>query len=153
MSEADVTRATARRGIDWRAHIEIARPDYWFKNVFVIPGIVIALSTVNRVDARDLAIRIVVGLVATCLIASSNYTLNEVLDAPSDRHHAVKKHRAVPSGRVRPSAAYIQWILLFAAGMALALSITIPFALSLLALWLMAIVYNVPPMRSKDQPY
>jgi hypothetical protein len=35
----------------------------------------------------------------------------------------------------------------------LALSITIPFALSLFALWIMAIVYNVPPMRSKDQPY
>src|SRR6185503_10946662 len=28
-----------------------------------------------------------------------------------------------------------------------------PFALSLLALWIMAIVYNVPPIRAKDQPY
>jgi hypothetical protein len=37
--------------------------------------------------------------------------------------------------------------------MALALTITIPFALSLFALWIMAVVYNVPPMRSKDQPY
>lgn len=142
-----------RAAFDWRAHIEIARPDYWFKNVFVIPGIVIALGTVTGVDYRDLALRIVIGLAATCLIASSNYTLNEVLDAPSDLHHPVKRNRAVPSGRVRPVAAYVQWILLFAAGMALALSITIPFALSLLALWIMAIVYNVPPMRAKDQPY
>src|SRR5688500_20082360 len=38
---------------NWRAHIEIARPDYWFKNVFVIPGIVIALGTVTGVDARS----------------------------------------------------------------------------------------------------
>ena len=141
------------RRVNWRAHVEIARPDYWFKNVFVIPGIVIALGTVTGVDVRDLAGRIVVGLIATCLIASSNYTLNEVLDAPSDLHHPVKRNRAVPSGRVRPVAACVQWILLFAAGMALALSITIPFALSLLALWIMAIVYNVPPMRAKDQPY
>ena len=145
--------ASTGRPFSWRGHVEIARPDYWFKNVFVIPGIVIALGTVSGVDVRDLAVRVVVGLIATCLIASSNYTLNEVLDAPSDLHHPVKRHRAVPSGRVRPVAAYVQWILLFAAGMALALSITIPFALSLLALWLMAIVYNVPPMRSKDQPY
>jgi len=145
--------ASAGRAFNWRAHVEIARPDYWFKNVFVIPGIVIALGTVTGVDARDLAVRIVVGLVATCLIASSNYTLNEVLDAPSDLHHPVKRNRAVPSGRVRPAAAYVQWILLFIAGMALALSITIPFALSLLALWIMAVVYNVPPVRAKDQPY
>jgi decaprenyl-phosphate phosphoribosyltransferase len=143
----------ARGRFNWRAHIEIARPDYWFKNVFVIPGIVIALGTVTGVDARDLAIRIVVGFVAICLIASSNYTLNEVLDAPSDLHHPVKRNRAVPSGRVRPAAAYAQWLVLFAAGMALALSITIPFALSLLVLWIMAVVYNVPPLRSKDQPY
>lgn len=142
-----------RQMFDLRAHVEIARPDYWFKNVFVIPGIVIALGTVTGVDARDLAIRILVGLAATCLIASSNYTLNEVLDAPSDLHHPVKRNRAVPSGRVRPAAAYAQWLVLFAAGMGLALTITIPFALSLLALWIMAVVYNVPPMRAKDQPY
>ncbi|HWP72150.1 MAG TPA: UbiA family prenyltransferase [Gemmatimonadaceae bacterium] len=141
------------RSFDWRAHVAIARPDYWFKNVFVIPGIVIALGTVTGVDARALAVRIVIGLAATCLIASSNYTLNEVLDAPFDRHHPEKQYRAVPSGRVRPAAAYAQWLLLFVAGMGLALTIGIPFALSLLALWLMAVVYNVPPLRAKDQPY
>ena len=153
MTSSNTAPSAPGRSFDWRAHVEIARPDYWFKNVFVFPGIAIALGTVTGVDGRDLAVRIVVGLVATCLIASSNYTLNEVLDAPSDLHHPIKKHRAVPSGRVRPAAAYVQWILLFVAGMAMALSITIPFALSLFALWIMAVVYNVPPMRAKDQPY
>jgi decaprenyl-phosphate phosphoribosyltransferase len=147
------SRSSSSRSFDWRAHIGIARPDYWFKNVFVIPGIVIALGTVSGVDARSIAIRIVVGLIATCLIASSNYTLNEVLDAPFDRHHPEKRNRAVPSGRVKPAAAYVQWLLLLAAGMSLAQTISIQFTLSLLALWLMAVVYNVPPIRSKDQPY
>jgi decaprenyl-phosphate phosphoribosyltransferase len=142
-----------KAGFNWRAHVEIARPDYWFKNVFVIPGIVIALGTVTGVDFADLALRVVIGLAATCLIASSNYTLNEVLDASTDLHHPVKRNRAVPSGRVRPDAAYVQWILLFVAGMVLALWLGIPFTLSLLALWIMGIVYNVPPMRAKDQPY
>jgi 4-hydroxybenzoate polyprenyltransferase len=139
--------------LDWRAHAAIARPDYWFKNVFVVPGIVIALGTVSGIDARDLTIRIITGFVAICLVASSNYTLNEILDAPSDLHHPEKQHRAVPSGRVSPRAAYVQWLLLFLAGMGLALTITIPFALSLLALWIMAVGYNVPPIRTKDQPY
>jgi 4-hydroxybenzoate polyprenyltransferase len=149
----ELPTAAARRPIDWRAHIGIARPDYWFKNVFVIPGIIIALGTVSGVDAGNLAVRIVIGFVAVCLVASSNYTLNEVLDAPSDRHHPEKKLRAVPSGRVKPGAAYVQWLLLFAAGIALALTISVPFMLPLLALWIMGVVYNVPPVRSKDQPY
>jgi 4-hydroxybenzoate polyprenyltransferase len=147
------TAQTRRRAFDWRAHVDIARPDYWFKNVFVIPGIIVALGTVTGTDARDLAVRIVIGLAATCLIASSNYTLNEILDAPFDLHHPEKRNRAIPSGRVQPAAAWVQWLLLLAIGMALALTISIPFALSLLALWTMAVVYNVPPMRSKDQPY
>ena len=144
---------SARSKFDWRAHVEIARPDYWFKNVFVVPGIIIALGTVRGVDAGTLALRALLGLIAICLIASSNYTLNELLDAPTDRFHDQKRNRPIPSGRVRPAAAWIQWLALFAAGMTLALRISLPFTLSLLALWLMACVYNIPPVRSKDQPY
>jgi 4-hydroxybenzoate polyprenyltransferase len=147
------TPSATHRAVDWRAHIGIARPDYWFKNVFVIPGIIVALGTVSGVDAGNLAVRIAVGFVAICLIASSTYTLNEVLDAPSDRHHPEKRLRAVPSGRVSPGAAYVQWLLLFAAGIGLALTISVAFMLPLLALWIMGVVYNVPPVRSKDQPY
>lgn len=138
---------------DLRAHVEIARPDYWFKNVFVLPGIVIALGTVTGVNTRELLVRTLVGLAAISIIASSNYTLNEILDAPTDRFHNIKRARPIPSGRLRPAAAFIQWLVLLAVGSGLALLISVPFTLSLAALWLMGCVYNVPPVRSKDQPY
>jgi len=140
-------------GARWRAYVEIARPEYWFKNVFVIPGIVIAVGTVPPPGAAVLAWRTAVGLLAICLIASSNYTLNELLDAPTDRFHASKRSRPIPAGRVRPAAAWVQWIALFLAGMALGFAVSGPFALSILALWLMACAYNIPPVRSKDLPY
>lgn len=141
------------RGIDWRAHLDIARVDHWFKNVFVLPGIVVAAGTVPSVDWADVARCAAIGLLSVCLIASSNYTLNEILDAPTDRFHPEKRSRPIPSGRVRVPVAYAQWLLLFAAGIALGLRVSIPFALSVFGLWLMACVYNVPPVRSKDQPY
>jgi 4-hydroxybenzoate polyprenyltransferase len=143
-------RATA---FDWRAHVEIARPDYWFKNVFVLPGIIIAAGTIPSVDLADVLLRSLIGLAAICLIASSNYTLNELLDAPTDRFHDQKRHRPIPAGRVSTTAAVIQWLVLFAAGMALALQVSRPFALPLLALWFMAGLYNIPPVRSKDLPH
>ena len=65
----------------------MARVDYWFKNVFVLPGIVVAVGTVPDVDWRAVSARAVLGLVSICLVASSNYTLNEILDAPTDRFH------------------------------------------------------------------
>ena len=131
----------------------MARVDYWFKNVFVLPGVVVAATTVSPVDWGGVLQRLVIGLLAVCLIASSNYTLNEILDAPTDRFHPAKRLRPVPAGRVRLPAAYAQWLVLFAVGMALAWRVSAPFALSVLALWLMACVYNVPPVRAKDQPY
>jgi 4-hydroxybenzoate polyprenyltransferase len=136
-----------------RGHISIARVDHWFKNVFVLPGIVVALGTDPFVERTGLLARILVGLVSVCLIASSNYTLNELIDAPSDRFHPTKHTRPVPSGQVSIPLGYAQWLALMLVGVAIARTISIPFTLSVLALWVMGCVYNIPPVRSKDFPY
>ena len=131
----------------------MARVDYWFKNVFVLPGIVVAASTIPVVDWRHVAMQSVLGLASICLVASSNYTLNEILDAPTDRHHEHKRHRPVAAGRVRPSAGYLQWVILAGLGFLLAWQVSPPFLASVAILWLMACAYNVPPLRTKDVPY
>jgi 4-hydroxybenzoate polyprenyltransferase len=137
----------------WRGHLAIARTDHWFKNVFVLPGIIVALGTDPSVDRTGLGLRIVTGLLAVCLIASSNYTLNELIDAPFDRHHPTKHTRPVPAGQVSIPLGYAQWLALMLAGAALAWTVSYSFTLTLLALWLMGCVYNIPPVRSKDIPY
>jgi decaprenyl-phosphate phosphoribosyltransferase len=135
-----------------RAHLEIARFDHWVKNVFVLPGMLIAIS-VETPDWADFAWRAIVGLLSVSLIASSNYIINEILDAPFDRHHPTKQFRPIPAGRVSLPWAYVQWLAFMVAGMALAFRISVPFAATMAALWIMGIVYNVPPIRSKDKPY
>jgi 4-hydroxybenzoate polyprenyltransferase len=147
------SRPIERVGFDWRAHVAIARPDHWFKNVFVLPGIVIAAGSVADLSWTAVLGRSILGMIAICLVASSNYTLNELLDGPFDRNHPTKRVRPVPSGRIRPAAAYAQWLLLFAVGIALGLRISLPFTASIAALWIMACAYNVPPLRAKDKPY
>lgn len=137
---------------DLRAYLEIARPDHWFKNVFVIPGIVVAIGTVPAVDWGQLALRTLIGAVAICIIASSYYTLNELLDAPYDRLHPTKHARPVPSGRVNVAAGYAQWLILFVVGAAIAWRVSPLFAATLGALWVMACLYNIPPIRTKDKP-
>jgi len=137
----------------WRGHVAIARVDHWFKNVFVLPGIVVALGTDPFVDRSGLGWRILIGLISVCLIASSNYTLNELIDAPYDRHHPTKQSRPVPSGRVSVPLGYVQWLVLMAAGAALAWTVSGRFTVAVLALWVMGCVYNIPPVRSKDLPY
>jgi len=134
-------------------HLSIARFDHWVKNVFVLPGIVIALSVDRPKDPIALAIHVLMGMLAVGLVASSNYTINEVLDAPYDRWHPVKRQRPVPSGKVSVPLAYVQWLILMVAGVGIAASISTLFALTMVALWTMGILYNVPPIRLKDRVY
>ena len=134
-------------------HVAIARIDHWFKNVFVLPGVVAALGMDLGADLGGVLWRSVVGLVAICLVASSNYVINEVMDAPFDREHPTKRHRPVPSGLVNIPLAYAEWLGLMAVGIGLGMLVSMPFTLTLVALWVMGCVYNLRPVRSKDLPY
>jgi 4-hydroxybenzoate polyprenyltransferase len=136
-----------------RGHIQIARIDHWFKNVFVLPGIVAAIGVDFAGAGEGLLRRFVLGMIAICLVASSNYVINEVLDAPSDRSHPVKRRRPVPSGQVSVPLAYVQWIALMVVGVAFALQVSTSFAVVAFILWVMGCIYNIPPVRSKDLPY
>jgi len=133
--------------------VQIARIDHWFKNSFMVLGVILAVFYEPRVAAWSSLAPLALAVIATCLVASSNYVLNELLDAPHDRLHPEKKYRPVPSGRVRPALGYVEWLLLAIAGLAIALSINVYFFGSALLLWIMGIAYNVPPLRTKEWPY
>ena len=74
-----------------RGHVAIMRIDHWVKQVFVLPGIVAALSNGTGDIPGGLLGRLVLGFAAVNLVSSSNYVINEVLDAPSDLSHPVMR--------------------------------------------------------------
>jgi 4-hydroxybenzoate polyprenyltransferase len=158
MAQAEV-RVDAARFVEprvkptLRGHILIARIDHWFKNVFVLPGIVAAVGVDPHHVPPNLPFRIGVGLLSICLVASSNYVINEVLDAPSDLSHPVKFKRPVPSGLVSVPLAYVEWLVLMVIGVGLGTLVSTPFAITALVLWIMGCIYNIRPTRSKDLPY
>jgi decaprenyl-phosphate phosphoribosyltransferase len=134
--------------------VGLLRPDHWFKNVFAIPGAIAAMALFrDDFDVAALLWRVPLGAVALCLTASANYVLNAILDASPDAHHPTKRNRALPSGRVSPRLAWSLYAITTAAGLGLGLLLGWRFAASLLALWVMGLVYNVPPIRSKDVAY
>jgi decaprenyl-phosphate phosphoribosyltransferase len=144
---------TVNRPQSLRPYVQIARVDHWFKNAFMLLGVILAFFYEPMLFTWASVPRLSLAVLATCLIASSNYVLNELLDAPQDRFHPVKKHRPVPSGLVQPPFAVLEWLLLGAAGLALAFLLNPYFAASGLALWSMGVAYNVPPVRTKELPY
>jgi 4-hydroxybenzoate polyprenyltransferase len=134
-------------------HLRIARFDHWLKNVFVLPGVAVAVS-IDPAQLEHLAVLpIVAGLLAIGLVSSSNYVLNELLDAPFDSLHPLRRSRPVPSGQVSVPWAWAEWLLLFAAGLAIGAWVGWHYMACLIALWVMGCVYNIPPIRAKDLPF
>ncbi len=136
-----------------QAHCSIMRLDHSIKNVFVLPGVVIALSVLHRGFSAGMVRNMVIGFAATTLIACSNYVINEVLDAPFDRLHPVKCERPAARGLVSVPFAYAQWLSMMAVGLGLALMISVPFAITAGVLWIMGCMYNIPPFRTKEVVY
>src|SRR6476646_2956850 len=153
MSSTTTTVAERQTGFDFWAYIQIARVDHWFKNVFMLLGVILAVFYEPKVVSWSKLVPLLVAVLATCFVASSNYVLNELLDGPRDLLHPEKRFRPVPSGRVRPAIAYAEWLLLAAIGFGLAMTINYYFLASAVWLWVMGILYNVPPIRTKEWPY
>jgi decaprenyl-phosphate phosphoribosyltransferase len=137
----------------WKAHLQMARIDHWIKNVFVLPGVIVALTMHRLLPTWHLVGKTLVGLLAVGLVASSNYVINELCDAPFDRFHPLKRTRPVPSGAVIIPLAYVQWVALGIAGLVLSWKISQSFGWDMVALLVMGCAYNLRPARTKDVPY
>ena len=137
----------------WSAHARIARVDHWIKNLFVLPGIVVALTLKRLPLTWELLERTLLGLLAIGLIASSNYVINEICDAPFDRFHPIKRYRPIPSGDVILPLAYAEWLLLGGAGLVLSWRVSLWFGWDMVVLLTMGCAYNLRPFRTKDIPY
>ena len=116
----------------------------------MLPGTAIAMVLTGA--PLDI-VKLLVGIASACLIASANYVLNEWLDADFDRFHPVKKDRPSVVGGLNPALVYTEYALLTVAGLGLGALISPHFVAAGASLWLMAILYNVKPFRTKDRVY
>lgn len=134
-------------------YIKIARPDHWVKNIFIIPGVAVAFLLVDMPPLPTLIWKFAVGFLATCMIASANYVINEWLDADFDKYHPTKKYRPVVTENMQFGIIIAEYIGLAAVGILLSLLIGRGFLYTEIILLIMGIIYNVKPMRTKDIPF
>ncbi len=134
-------------------YIKIARPDHWIKNLFILPGVMIAILLTHHTLTDINIIRLIIAFLATCMIASANYVINEWLDAPFDKYHPTKKNRPVVTSDMKLSGILAEYFALIIIGICLSLVISIPFTTISAVLLIMGVLYNVKPFRTKDIPY
>lgn len=85
-----------------------ARPRQWLKNLSVFAAPFFAGTLLDgEVFAWSLR-----AFIAFCAISSGAYFLNDLVDAPKDRLHPIKKNRAIASGEISPTLAIIVAVIL-----------------------------------------
>ena len=131
-------------------YLKIARIDHWVKNGFILPGIVAAILLTEQGEFYLPILKICLGFLATCAIASANYVINEWLDAKFDQFHPTKKNRPVVAGGMKFKFVMLEYFLFAIAGVLLSLCVNRLFLYVELWLLLMGILYNVEPIRTKD---
>ncbi len=135
-------------------YVRVMRPDHWLKNVFIFFGHVVAIALAGLVVDTALMGKILLSLVPACLVASANYIINEILDAPYDRVHPTKKLRAVAAGTVSIPVLWGLMVVLTVVAFAMALAwFNAGYVLALGLLLASGFVYNVPPVRLKDRAF
>ena len=134
---------------------KLIRVDYWPKNIMVIPGFLIFVLLSGEIDNYLLTnpLNIIISITSILLVCSSNYILNEILDRDYDKHHPEKKNRPMVSGRFTLRFAYFTYLLFSLSSFLFAYLINFNFLITVILLFIMGLIYNVKPIRTKDLPY
>jgi len=134
-------------------YISIARLDHWFKNIFVLPGILSGIILSSSYEFKLFyLIYYLFPVFCICIIMSANYTINEFLDANFDKMHPTKKYRPAALGLLNNNLVILQYIVLGFLGLLLSFYINFSFSFWSLILLIMGLLYNVKPFRTKDLP-
>ena len=72
------------------------RPRQWTKNIFIFAALVFDRKLLHL----DAFLDTMAAFFLFCLLASSVYLINDVLDREADRNHPVKKNRPIASGKL-----------------------------------------------------
>lgn len=152
MSVESLNAATARRPGQLRDYLRLARFDHVTKQVFILPGVALALL-LRGPQNDNLVVHVILGFVCAIFIASANYVINEWLDREFDKHHPTKSARAAVQAELNPLVIYALWALFVVIGCAAAAASSFPMLIVALMFAAQGIVYNVPPIRTKDRAF
>jgi 4-hydroxybenzoate polyprenyltransferase len=125
--------------------LKTMRPKQWTKNFFIFAALVFDAQLTNP----PAVIITLAGFVIFCLLSSSVYILNDVIDREADRQHPKKRHRPVASGALPVRTAIVSVLVLLVVVIPLSFLLTFNFAIIAVLYLVVNLVYST---RLKHEP-
>ena len=98
-----------------RDYFRLLRPQQWTKNLLVLAPLLFA----DQFSIKGQCVKACIMFSAFCVISSSIYIFNDLMDRKADQAHPRKQSRPIAAGRVRPGMATLISFLLVALGLTL----------------------------------
>jgi 4-hydroxybenzoate polyprenyltransferase len=128
---------TAKTG-GLHAVLTVIRPKHWIKNLFIFAPLVFGERLLNT----GLFLESVLAFISFCLIASSVYVFNDILDYERDIEHPTKRLRPIAAGLLDKSIAIRVALILLVIGLVVAFSVNRPFVFVMLLYIILNILYS-----------
>ncbi|MCR4437644.1 MAG: decaprenyl-phosphate phosphoribosyltransferase [bacterium] len=135
---------TQPRARSWRretigALLVAIRPRQWTKNLLLFAGVMFSLN----LGSAPLVMRACLAFAVFCLLSSSVYLVNDVIDAEQDRQHPLKRMRPVASGVLRPVFALSVAGMLAVVGIFGAVCLNAQFAALAVGYYVLMVIYSM----------
>ena len=115
------------------------RPQQWVKNFVLFAGLIFSQNLSNS----DMVVKTIFGFALFCLLSSSVYILNDILDIESDRKHPLKSNRPIARGDIKISTAVILFAILAIVSLVLSYRLSPSFALTALVYFVLNLLYSL----------
>lgn len=120
-------------------YIRLLRPQQWYKNLLIFAVPIFAKQIFNL----DIYSIYILGFLCLCLISSSNYILNDIIDKKEDQYNPEKKTRPIASGKVTITEALILFFFIFIAATILAYYLNKWFFFLMVLLFVNTQIYSI----------
>lgn len=114
------------------------RVNQWTKNLVVFVAIIFS----GKLFDAELFVQSLFAFIIFCLLSSTSYIMNDIVDAPADRRHPIKKNRPIASGKIPVYQAVILAILFGGGALTLALVFNASFFLLCLGFVFWQVFYS-----------
>ncbi len=100
-----------------------ARPNQWVKNLIIFTPLLFS----GKLFSLEALVPTTIGFMLFCLLSSTSYILNDIIDYPYDKKHPAKRKRPIAAGTLSiPDATFVVFVLSLTS-LTLSLWFSIPF--------------------------
>jgi 4-hydroxybenzoate polyprenyltransferase len=115
------------------------RSQQWVKNFVLFAGLIFS----QNLEKPEFILKSVAGFALFCLLSSSVYIFNDIMDVDSDRKHPLKSSRPIASGKISIPTATLLFVVFALIALGLSFWLNPVFALTALSYFVLNLLYSV----------